>query len=82
MKSNTYRRGQMASRTPRSKWELTYATIAARLMRKGNINVQNAFSVAKFLGAFVYLYSFPYSFVKKAQVHRKIHKKIATANAA
>lgn len=71
MQSNTYRRSKCTN-TPHSRWELTYGTIAARLLRKGNLNTQNAFSLAKFLGAFVYLFSFPYSVVKTWLMKRKM----------
>lgn len=71
VQSNTYRR-KKASKTKHTRWELTYGTIAAKLLRKGNVRVDNALALAKFLGAFVYLYSIPYSWIMEQSMKRKM----------
>lgn len=57
-----------------SKWELTYGTIAVKILRKGKIRKENAINVAKFLGVFVYVFSIPYGFVKMLIIRCKLAK--------
>lgn len=71
--SQTYRRYKSVKR-PHSRWEMCYGRVAAKILRKGNMRMDNLFSVAKFFGAFVYVYSFPYEWVKKLSVRRKLRK--------
>ena len=75
--SNSYRRGYTSSQKPKeehSKYELIYGTIAAKLIRKGRLNPQNIFPVAKFLGFFVWLYSPIYSLYMNLKIKVKMAK--------
>lgn len=71
--SNTYLREKQQKREQYTKWQLTYGVIASRLIRKG-VHPSNAFPTAKFLGAFVYVFSPVYSWFKMLRMKSKVAK--------
>ena len=75
--SNTYRRKYQLSPSEKqnySKYELLYAHIATKIMRHGNVHPQSIIPLAKFLAAFVWLFSWPYDGYKKLRLMAKIRK--------
>lgn len=73
MNNQSYRRSK-ATKKEHTKWEMTYGMIAAKLLRTGKLKTQDCFTVAKFLGAFVYIYSYPYGLFKMLKFKLKLAK--------
>lgn len=71
---DTYRRDRLKKQKEHTRWELTYGTIAAKLLRSRRINPSNITTVSKFLGAFVYVFSIPYTIYKTLRLKLKVAK--------
>lgn len=74
MRSNTYRRKYLGPNTEHTRWELTYATMFAKIAGKGKMSREATLSVAKFLAFFVYIFTPIYGIFVRLKMRHKVAK--------